>query len=328
MGWKIARVVSLVILAALYPDMPYAQASSCRHDSAKRIPITSVKGSIQNPCFVSSDGDVLAFTNFTTRYNIGRAIVKTVAVTGGKPLKTLSPTTAQSVNLPGITGCWDPAVGLVTYSSDIVDRDEIYTVPVNGGRPTRVTNRPGHLAWEPSFSPELPDGSQWIVFESHRESHPDCCGELWKVRIDGTELVRLTSRHDDRQPEWSPRGDKIAFQRQVSPGNWDVFTIDIDGSSPFNVTNNPSLGNTDPSWTPSGQYIVYSAGGPKIRIANLFVIAAAGGSPIQITSSCGLDGAPGWSPDGSKIAFESAPYDPDLKGSTTIWVIAAPPGIN
>jgi len=93
------------------------------------------------------------------------------------------------------------------------------------------------------------------------------------------------------------------------------------------VTNNPSAGNTDCSWAPSGNYIVYSAGGPHIKVANLFIIAATGGTPIQLTNSCGLDGAPGWSPDGSKIAFESAAFDPDKKGSTAIWIINAPLGI-
>lgn len=159
-------------------------AQSCRHDTATKIPIRGVKGSRQNPCFISPTGNLLAFTNFTTRYNIGHAIVRTVSVKGGKTLRTLSPTTSQSVNLPGIDGCWSPSNGLVTYTSDVIDRDEVYTVPATGGTPKRITNRPGYLAFEPSFSPILSDGSQWIVFESHKESKPDCCGELWKVRLD------------------------------------------------------------------------------------------------------------------------------------------------
>ena len=122
----------------------------------------------------------------------------------------------------------------------------------------------------------LVDGTQWIVFESHHESHPDCCGELWKVRIDGTGLVRSTTGADDRQPEWSAKVEQIAFQRQVSLGNWDVFTVDVDGGSLFNVTNNPTLSNTDCSWSPSGNFIVYSAGGADINIANLFAIPATG----------------------------------------------------
>lgn len=319
------------VVSLLFGIAGRAGAQSCRQDTAIKIPITGVKGSLQNPCFISSTGSFLAFTNYTTLYNTGHAIVKTVSVHGGNPLLTLSPTTSESVNLPGIQGCWNAVRRLVTYSSDIVDRDEIYAVPETGGIPKRITNRPGFVAFEPSFSPVLSDGSRWIVFESHTESNPDCCGEIWKVRIDGTGLHRLTTGSDDRQPEWSPKGDKIAFQRQVSPDNWDIFTIDIDGDNLFNVTNNPTAGNTDCSWSPSGKFIVYSAGGTDINVANLFIIAASGGTPLRVTKSCGLDGAPGWSPDGSKIAFESAPFDPDPQGSTpgrtAIWIISAPSGI-
>jgi len=320
----LARGCIIILLLSIANQ---ASAQSCRQDTAMKIPITGVKGSLQNPCFISLTGSLLAFTNFTTRYNIGNAIVKTVSVHGGNPLLTLSPTTGQSVNLPGIQGCWSSAKGLVTYTSDVVDRDEVYTVQVTGGTPKRITNRPGYVAFEPSFSPVLSDGSQWIVFESHKASNTACCGEIWKVRSDGTGLRRLTAGFDDRQPEWSPRKDKIAFQRQVSPDNWDIFTIDINGNNLFNVTNNPRAGNTDCSWSPSGNYIVYSAGGTDINVANLFIIAASGGTPLRLTNSCGLDGAPGWSPDGSRIAFESAPFDADLKGSTAIWIIAVPRGI-
>jgi TolB protein len=318
-----ARICALILF--LIPSV--AAGAVCRHDAATKIPITGVKGSLQNPCFVAASGGALAFTNFTIRYNIGHAIVRTVSVLGGNPMLTLSPTTAQSVNLPGINGCWSSANGLVTYSSDVVDRDEVYTVPAGGGVPKRITNRPGSLAFEPSFSPIYTGWTQWIVFESHRQTNPNCCGEIWKVRTDGTRLQRLTSGSDDRQPEWSPNGAKILFQRQVSPGNWDLFTIDVNGQNLFNVTRSPALVNTDGSWSPSGRYIIYSAGGPSVNNANLFVIPATGGRRIRVTNSCGLDGAPGWSPDGSKIAFESAPFDPDLRGSTAIWLVDAPPGI-
>jgi TolB protein len=106
-----------------------------------------------------------------------------------------------------------------------------------------------------------------------------------------------------------------------------VFTMNVDGGHLFNVTNNPATDDTDPSWSPSGKWIVYSSDGPNIAIANLFVIPAAGGRRIQVTHYGGYDGAPGWSPDGGSIAFESAPHDPDVSGNTKIWVIAAPAGV-
>ena len=313
-----------IACAALIAALPaLAGAQTCRSDAAREIVVSNVTGSLQNPCF-SPDCRALAFTNFTTAYNRGKAIVKSVPVAGGAA-STLSPTTAQSVNLPG--QCWRSPANEVAYSSDVADdRDEIYLVPAAGGAARRVTNRPGYLAWEPSVSPVLADGSQWIVFESHTAGTNIGPGELWKVNLATGDLLRLTSGFDDAQPEWSPRGDRIVFQRR-RPGHdaIDVYTIGIDGSAATQLTRDGE--STDPSWSPSGNYIFYSGGGDGIEVANLFVIAAAGGRATRVTTSCGLDGAPGWSADGSQIAFESSPVDPDASGSTTLWVIAAPPGM-
>ncbi|MGO1071734.1 TolB family protein [Lysobacter sp. CA199] len=326
------QTISLLIMACLWPVLASTQvrsqaAPACRSDTARQIAISgpALGASFQNPCF-SPNGRVLAFTNFSQRYNTGKSVVRTVSAEGGTVLRALSPTSAQSVNLPG--QCWSAATDEVVYSSDVVERDEIYLAPAAGGSPaTRVTRRAGFLAWEPSISPVLADGKRWIVFESHSEADPDAGGELWKIRSDGAELALLTQGHNDRQPEWSPKGDKIVFQRQVGEEKWDVFTLDVATGTVFNVTNAGGLFNTDASWSPSGNYIVYSSGDTDIEIANLFVIPAAGGNRIRVTRSCGLDGAPGWSPDGSTIAFESAPFDPDAQGSTTLWLIDAPPGI-
>ncbi|WP_342238071.1 TolB family protein [Inquilinus sp. OTU3971] len=310
------------LLAAVLATSPVvAAAQTCRGDTAKPILVTGLAGSLQNPC-PSPDGTALAFTNFKRRYNLGGSVVWTVPAAGGAPTRALSPRSgAQSVNLPG--QCWS-AAGNVVYSSDVVDRDEIYIVPAAGGAAKRLTDRPGLLAWEPSISPILADRSQWIVFESHREADPEGPAELWKMRVDGSGLARLTQGADDRQPQWSPRGDRIAFQRQIKTDQWDVMTIDPAGGSLFNVTRAPALSNTDPSWSPSGAWLVYSRGGPELDNANLFVIPARGGTPVRLTVNCGYDGAPGWSADGRSIVFESAPYDPDARGSTTLWRIATP----
>ncbi|MGH8080041.1 MAG: TolB family protein [Lysobacter sp.] len=325
------QAFSLLAMACLCPVLASAQvrsqaAPACRTDNARQIAIsgTALGRSFQNPCF-SPDSKVLAFTNFTQRYNTGKSVVRTVPAEGGAVLRAIGPASAQSVNLPG--QCWSAATNEVVYSSDVVERDEIYLAPAAGGPSLRITRRPGFVAWEPSISPVLADGTRWIVFESHSEASPQAGGELWKIRSDGEGLARLTQTHNDRQPEWSPKGDKIVFQREVGAEQWDVFTLDVGTGTAFNVTQAGDLFNTDASWSPSGNYIVYSSGDNDIEIANVFVIPAAGGARIRVTRSCGLDGAPGWSPDGRTIAFESAPFDPDAQGSTTLWLIDAPAGI-
>jgi TolB protein len=112
-----AALLSLALVAG-----SVTAAYAGRSDTAHPIAIEGIAGSAQNPC-LSPDGARLAFTNFETRYNVGNAVVREVAISGGRPLLTLSPTQNQSVNLPG--QCWSAPLGLVAYSSDVPGRDEI-----------------------------------------------------------------------------------------------------------------------------------------------------------------------------------------------------------
>ena len=306
-----------------------AAPQACRNDTAQQVPIILSPGdtssSLQNPCW-SPDDSTLVFTRFVAGYNRGTALVTLAPASGGPLTRVVGPTRAQSVNLPG--HCWNAASGEIAYTSDPGAHDEVYLAAADGGTaPRQITSRTDAVAFEPSPSPTLADGSRWIVFESHSIADPHGGGELWKVRTNGQDLALLTSGHNDRQPQWSPRGDRIAFQREVANEEFDIWTIDVNGQNEMQVTNAYKNNNTDPSWSPSGNYIVYSSGGRGIAVANLFIVPAIGGPRQQLTKSCGLDGAPGWSHDGTRIAFESAETDPDESGRTTLWTIAAPPGI-
>jgi len=205
-------------------------------------------------------------------------------------------------------------------TSDVVDRDEVWVVSPDGAAPpTRVTDRPGAVAFEPTFSP---DGA-WIAFESHPEGS-DGDGSIWRVRTDGTGLVALTDgTGDDRQPNWSPAGDRILFQSSARSGNWDVWTMDPDGGTLANVTASAAE-DTDASWSPDGAWIVYSSDEGALALANLWARPSGGGPPVRVTRSAGYDGAPAWSPDGGRIAFEATPADPDGSSGAVLFVVPAP----
>jgi TolB protein len=239
-----------------------------------------------------------------------------VDLAGGVP-DTFTGARAISVNLPG--SCW--VAGRIVYSTDeFDDRDEIYLVDAAGGTPQRVTDRPGFAAFEPSLSP---DGA-WVVFESHvLDVEGD--GALFKVRSDGSELTMLTDGStDDRQPNWSPAGDRILFQSHLRvPGNIDIYTMDVDGGGVQRVTDS-SAEDTDASFSPDGTRIVYSSNEGDLPNANLFVISTAGGAPVRASISEGYDGAPSWSPDGRWLAFESSAGDPDGSAGTELWIVPAP----
>ncbi len=301
-------------MATMHTPLPLALlCAACatpREDGAQIIEIDA-GGSLQNACW-SPDGARLLFTIWQGGYNRGAAAVAVVDAGGGEP-EVLTSGDGVHVNLPG--ACWvgDAAV----YSSDESDRDEIIVRDMAAGVERQITDRSGLVAYEPTLSP---DGA-WVAFESHVDEE-DSPGEIWKIRVDGTDPVQLTAGGDDREPNWSPTGDRIVFQRLLD-GDWDIWTIDADGGDPVNVTDATSE-DTDPSWSPDGGRILYSSDRGELDLASLFVIDADGGTPTRVTRADRYDGAPSWSPDGLTLAFESADGDPDRRGETTLWTIPAP----
>jgi TolB protein len=228
----------------------------------------------------------------------------------------------DSVNLPGFN--WNAKTNRITFASDRQDIDEIWIIAPEGSDLLRVTHHKNKVYFiEPSFSPS----GDWIVFEVDNDV-PDSQqqGSIWKVRTDGSAFTQLTGGlagiSDDRQPNWSPDGDVILFQRRIPLGDdWDISTITPDGSNLKNINPNPESADTDASWSPNGKCIVYSTDNGELPVPNIFVIPMNGGKPIRVTSSDTYeDGAPSWSPDGLWITFESH-RGPDEDTPAAIWLI-------
>jgi len=96
---------------------------------------------------------------------------------------------------------------------------DIFTVPMAGGKATRITKGMGVDA-QPRFSP---DGKR-IVFVSDRKGAPN----LWHISLDLKDTVQLTSGRTDAydSPEWSPDGKYIV----VSKGN-NLHMYHVDGGA-------------------------------------------------------------------------------------------------
>jgi TolB protein len=199
------------------------------------------------------------------------------------------------------------------------------TVP--GSPPKKVTQHPKPRGFtEPSFSP---DGA-WIVFQENLDQDGQTAsGSIWKVRASGADLTKLVdgpgTGTDNREPNWSPSGDRIVFQSHTAsaaPDTWDLVTIAPDGTSPLKLTNGGE--NTDASWSPDGTRVVYSSDRGGVARSQLFVTSGLGaGTPVQVTHvNTAYSGAPSWSPDGHWIAFESTSGAEE--SPTALWRIAAP----
>ena len=69
-------------------------------------------------------------------------------------------------------------------------------------------------------------------------------GDIYIVNSDGGEAVQLTSNPAyDYSPVWSPDGKTLAFASDRH-GNFDIYTVSIDGGVPVRITtHSPSLSN-------------------------------------------------------------------------------------
>jgi TolB protein len=92
-------------------------------------------------------------------------------------------------------------------------------------------------------------------------------------------------------PDWSPKGDKIAFARQEE-GGFHIYTIRPDGTDLKRITREGS--NENPSWAPDGRHIAFASrrGGSY----DIYIMTADGGGPWRVTTSESNETEPAWSP--------------------------------
>jgi TolB protein len=188
----------------------------------------------------------------------------------------------------------------------------VYTLPVEGGTPSRVTDSgPSYLhGWSP-------DGN-FVVYTGRREGDYD----VYKIPVQGGEEIRLTNAPGlDDGPEYSPDGQYIYFN-SVRSGTMQIWRMKPDGSEQTQLTDD-GYNNWFPHISPDGTQIVFLSFLPDVDPSDhpfyqhvyLRLMPIGGGDPKIVAYVYGGQGTinvPSWSPDSKEIAFvsNSGPIEP------------------
>jgi TolB protein len=141
---------------------------------------------------------------------------------------------------------WSPDGRWILYSMAIAGNTDIYRISsAGGGTPQKLTNGPG-IDVGGSYSP---DGSK-IVFESDRSGSQ----QIYVMNADGSNQQRISFFGGRAAtPEWSPRGDQIAFTHIA--GDLRIAVMSPGGGGLRYLTN--SWQDEAPTWSPNGRIVQF-----------------------------------------------------------------------
>jgi serine/threonine protein kinase/Tol biopolymer transport system component len=191
----------------------------------------------------------------------------------------------------------------------------LWTVAAGGGKPVLVL-RDNFLNWSPAWSPD----GQYLYFASNRGGSMN----LWRVPVDEASgqktgpLEAITAPSEwNGLPSLSRDGRHVLYANSESRANLERATLDPGtlAVGRLEPVTQGSRGVRSCDVSPDGQWVAFHTSIPQ---EDLFVIRLDGSGLRQLTNDASRDRYPRWSPDGSRLLFQS-----DRGGTYGIWSLRA-----
>ncbi|MDX2258033.1 MAG: Tol-Pal system beta propeller repeat protein TolB [Hyphomicrobiaceae bacterium] len=238
---------------------------------------------------VLSSGESLVLT---PRFSPTRQEITYMSYGSGEPrvhLMNLETGERQVVgDFPGMTFAprFSPDGNRIIMSLQEGGGSSIYEMDLGSRQTRRLTNVPDAIDTGPSYAP---DGGR-VVFESDREGTQ----QLYVMNADGSNAQRISFGNGRYStPVWSPRGDYIAFTKQLM-GRFLIGVMRPDGSGERILSE--GFHNEGPTWAPNGRVLMFfreSQGeGAGARIYSVDIT----GYNEQVVATPSFASDPAWSP--------------------------------
>jgi Tol biopolymer transport system component len=208
-------------------------------------------------------------------------------------------------------GAWSTKGDKIIFSSNRTDANShLWEIKAfgGGGGLRRITDSREADMWVQ----ESPVGNDILVYTRYQIEVPT----IWTY---DRKNYLSTQLRVGRQAQLSPDGKKIVYSAfDEQEGHWNIWTMNLDGSVPTQLTSNDA-DNITPAWHPSSQWIIFasnkgavtgkSRGGKQndVQIHNfdIWMMHVNGEHVSQLTVNGSLDDNPSFSPDGKTFYFSS-----------------------
>jgi len=278
-----------------YRDYLGSRLETLDVDTGKRTILYTTDAGIEAPNW-TPDGATLIYNSRGRLYSFPLATKQPVPLDTGF---------ANKCNNDHVLSFDGKTLGISHQPKETGTKSVVYTLPVTGGTPQRITEKsPSYLH---GFSPD----GKFLIYTGQREGDFD----IYRIPVTGGEETRLTTAKGlDDGSEYSPDGKYIYFN-SARTGMMQIWRMLADGSQPEQLTHG-EFNDWFPHISPDGKRIVFISFSkevpaeqhPYYQRVYLREMPESGGEPKVVAYLYGGQGTinvPSWSPDSKCVAFVS-----------------------